>query len=198
MIDLQLFADGDTSAPIATGGETVDPVSETESKTEPTEVDIDSKIADAMAKMQAKMEANYKKQLEIATAAAKKEAQKLEKMSEDERQQAELENARKELETKERELKRKEIELEMVSVLTQRGIPVSFMNYFITEDNEETLERIKTFEKAYKAEIEKAVNERLKGKAPAASSAKTIETSKGGGDINSLTAIIKQNQARKR
>lgn len=196
MIDLQMFAEGE--AVTTTPAEVTETAAETEVKPENTEVDVDAKIESALSKYAAKMEAAYKKQLEAATTAAKKEAQRLEKMSEDERQKAELENARKELETKERELKRKEIELEMVGVLTQRGIPVSFMNYFITDDNEETLERIKTFEKAYKAEIEKAVNEKLKGKAPAASSNKTFDVTKGGGDAGTLAALIKQNQAKKR
>ena len=194
MLDLQLFAEGDapaTAAPV----ENADITAEAEIKSEASDIDVDAKIDAAVAKMQAKLEASYKKQLEAATAAAKKEEQRLQKMSEDERKEAELENARKELETKEKELKRKEIELEMVNVLNQRGIPIGFMNYFITDDNDETLDRIKTFEKAYKAEIEKAVNERLKGKAPAASTAKNIEAGKT--TDNTLAEIIKRSQARR-
>ena len=194
MLDLQLFAEGDapaTAAPV----ENADITAEAEIKSEASDIDVDAKIDAAVAKMQAKLEASYKKQLEAATAAAKKEEQRLQKMSEDERKEAELENARKELETKEKELKRKEIELEMVNVLNQRGIPIGFMNYFITDDNDETLDRIKTFEKAYKAEIEKAVNDRLKGKAPAASTAKNIEAGKT--TDNTLAEIIKRSQARR-
>lgn len=184
MIDVQ---QGD--APVA---ETSEVAAEVEVKGESAD-DFDTKIDAAISRVEAKLEAKYKKQLEVATAAAKKEAQKLEQMSEDERQKAELENTRKELESKAQELKRKEIELEMTRVLSQRGVPLSFMNYFITDDNETTLENIKTFEKQYKAAIENAVNEKLKGKAPAASTNKPA-----GGSVSTLAELIKQNQARKR
>lgn len=194
MLDIQLFAESEAPA-MSTPAETAETSTEPEVKADTADIDIDARIDAAMAKMQAKMEANYKKQLEAATAAAKKEEQRLQKMSEDERREAELENARKELELKEKELKRKEIEIEMTKVLDQRGIPIGFMNYFITDDNEQTLERIKTFEKAYKAEIEKAVNERLKGKAPAASTAKSVDTGKTAD--NTLAEIIKRSQARR-
>lgn len=194
MLDIQLFAESEAPA-MSTPAETAETSTEPEVKADTADIDIDARIDAAVAKMQAKMEANYKKQLEAATAAAKKEEQRLQKMSEDERREAELENARKELELKEKELKRKEIEIEMTKVLDQRGIPIGFMNYFITDDNEQTLERIKTFEKAYKAEIEKAVNERLKGKAPAASTAKSVDTGKTAD--NTLAEIIKRSQARR-
>ena len=192
MLNLQLFAEAE--APVVEApAETADPVADV--KAEPADIDVDAKIDAAVAKLQAKLEANYKKQLEAATAAAKKEEQRLQKMSDDERREAELENARKELEIKEKELKRKEIEIEMSKVLGQRGLPLNFMQYFITDSNEETLDRIKTFEKAYKAEIEKAVNERLKGKAPVASSPKSVDVgSSGGGISQGFLDIIKKNQ----
>lgn len=191
MLDLQLFAEGESPAAEAPT-ETAEPSAEI--KTEAADVDIDAKIDAAVSKMQAKMEADYKKRLADATAAAKKEAQRLEKMDADERREAELENARKELELKEKELKRKEIEIEMGKVLSQRGLPIGFMQYFITDSNEETLDRIKTFDKAYKAEIEKAVNERLKGKAPAASAPKSVDVNSGGGVNQSFLDVIKKNQ----
>ena len=75
--------------------------------------------------------------------------------------QAKIENGRK-------ELQRKELMLEMTKVLAERNLPVEFMEYLIGDDDESTLERIKTFEKKYKAAIEAAVNEKLKGKTPTA------------------------------
>ena len=52
----------------------------------------------------------------------------------------------------------------MTKVLAERNLPVEFTDFLIAEDNEKTLERIKTFEKKYKKAIEDAVNEKLKGK----------------------------------
>ncbi len=163
-------------------------VNETPAENEATD-ELDSKIDAAISKYAAKFEANYQKQLE----AAKKEEQRLQKMSDDERREAELESTRAALEAKEKELKLKEIELEMSKVLEQRGIPLNFMSYFLTNDNEATLERIKNFEKVFKSEIEKAVNEKLKGKTPpAASSAPAPAT------LDSLSQLIRQNQARRK
>ena len=123
-------------------------------ETAPETDEVQNKIDAAITKLQSKLEAE------------KKDAARLEKLSEDERAKAELDKARADLESKERELKRREMELEVTKVLNQRGIPISFMNYFITDDNETTLNNIKTFEKMFKTEIEKAVTERLKGSAP--------------------------------
>ena len=113
-------------------------------------------------------------------------------MSDEERQKAEIENSRKQLELKEKELQRKELMLEMTKVLDERKIPVKFMEYLIAEDSERTLERIKTFEKEYKAAIEAAVNEKLKGKAPQA--AGKINTA--GAKSGFLNTIL-QNQAKR-
>ena len=134
---------------------------EKKSENKPSDVDIDAKIAEALSKAQKNFEDTLKKR----EAAAKKEAE-LSKLSDAERQKAEIENGRKELELKEKELQRKELMLEMTKVLAERNLPVEFTEYLIAEDNESTLKRITTFEKKFKAAIESAVNERLKGKAP--------------------------------
>lgn len=171
MFDIQKFAEGGGE-----GGEVqqelqVTPVAENdnadviESKPDiKPEIDIDAKIAEAVAKAQKGFEETLKKR----KAAAKKEAERLSKLSDEERQKAEIENGRKELEIKEKELQRKELMLEMTKVLAERKIPVQFMEYLIADDGESTLERITTFEKQYKSAIETAVNEKLKGKAPTA------------------------------
>ena len=174
--NIQMFAEGNAegggeaqqqSSPTETNGDKADSSTQ-ESK---SEVDIDSKITEAVNKMQQNWEAEWKKreiglrkELERQT----KEAERLAKLSDDERAKAELENSRKELEIKEKELQRKELMLEMTKVLDERGIPVSFMEYLIAEDSESTLKRITTFEKEYKAAIKSAVDERLKGTAPKA------------------------------
>lgn len=193
MLDLQLFAEGDVPA-TSNPAEVAETAPETEPKAEPAEVDIDAKIADAMAKMQAKMESDYKKRLADATAAAKKEAQRLEKMSEDERQKAEIESMRKEIETEKLNLEREKIKYEATKVLAQRNLPVEFTEYLIADDNESTLERITTFEKKYKKAIEDAVNDRLKGKAPVVSSGKGVQEL-GNSKVSSVFLdVIKRNQ----
>lgn len=67
------------------------------------EAAIQKRIDDALAAAKSKWEKDYKRKAE----AAKKEAERLSKLSDDERAKAELENSRKELEAKEQELKKK-------------------------------------------------------------------------------------------
>ena len=169
--NLQRFADGggegggdgqqEQQNPATTENNDNSDGGEKKSENKPSDVDIDAKIAEALSKAQKNFEDTLKKR----EAAAKKEAE-LSKLSDAERQKAEIENGRKELELKEKELQRKELMLEMTKVLAERNLPVEFTEYLIAENSESTLERIKTFEKKYKAAIEAAVNERLKGKAP--------------------------------
>lgn len=177
--DLQLFADGDDGA--GKGGAAGDNGDKTDPKDNPAdkndgekdkaaqEAALQTKIEEAVSKAQKRWEKEYQKKLE----AEKKEKERLSKLSEEERKQAEAEKREKELADKEADLKRKELKLEMVKVLAERDIPVQFMDYLVAEDNQSTLNRITEFEKAYKKAIEDAVNEKLKGKAPAAGSQPT-------------------------
>lgn len=174
--DLQLFADssdgpqdsgtGDEGKTTPVDNKPADDGSDSENDKK-NELEIQRKIEEAVAKAKVKWEKDYQKKAE----AAKKEAERLAKLSDDERAKAELESSRKELEAKEQELKKKELKLEMVKVLSDRKIPVEFMDYLIDADSESTLKRITTFEKAYKKAIEAGVNEKLKGKAPKAGNA---------------------------
>ena len=132
------------------------------------EAAVQRRIDEALESAKVKWEKDYKRKAE----AAKKEAERLSKLSDDERAKVELESSRKELEVKEQELKKKELKLEMVKVLSDRKIPVEFMDYLIAEDSESTMSRITTFEKAYKKAIENGVNEKLKGKVPKAGTQK--------------------------
>ena len=197
--DLQRFADGDTGASDAgaagdnsAGADGA--AGDNKPKADPPQdkpEDVQAKIDAALAAAKAKWEKEYQKK----AAAEKKEAERLSKLSEDERKAAELENSRKELEAKEAELKKKELKLEMVKVLAERSIPVQFMDYLIAEDSESTLSRITTFEKEFKKAVEDGVNEKLKGKAPAAGGTRTGEN--GAGVNNGFFDAIYKNQVKR-
>ena len=160
-------------------------------KPEDVQAKIDAAVAARLAEAKTKWEKEYQKK----AAAEKKEAERLSKLSEDERKAAELENSRKELEAKEAELKKKELKLEMVKVLAERSIPVQFMDYLIAEDSESTLSRITTFEKEFKKAVEDGVNEKLKGKAPAAGGTRT--NTDGAGVNNGFFDAIYKNQVKR-
>ena len=208
MFDIQKFADGGESSgegpqqqQQTTPPTEVKDTQEADNKPEAkADVDIDVKISKAISEAQKsweadmkKREAAYQKELERQ----RKEAERLSKLSDEERQKAEIENSRKELELKEKELQRKELMLEMTKVLAERKIPVQFMEYLMADDNESTLERIKTFEKAYKAAIEVGVNERLKGKAPQAGSGKRTQITGNERGKGSFMKAILDNQVKR-
>lgn len=197
IFDLQRFANGgDAGGDGGTGDSAADGESKPksdppENKSDDTQAKIDAAVAARLAEAKTKWEKEYQKKAD----AEKKEAERLSKLSEDERKAAELENSRKELEAKEAELKKKELKLEMVKVLAERSIPVQFMDYLIAEDSESTLSRITTFEKEFKKAVEDGVNEKLKGKAPAAGGTRT--NTDGAGVNNGFFDAIYKNQVKR-
>nr|DAN69790.1 MAG TPA: Major capsid protein [Caudoviricetes sp.] len=189
--DLQRFGDdaGDSAG--------ADNASDNKPKTDPaddkqddTQAKIDAAVTARLADEKAKWEKEYQKK----AAADKKEAERLAKLSEDERRAAELEARNKELEEKDREIRRKELKLETVKVLADRSLPVAFADYLIAEDSESTLKRITAFEKEYKKAVEAGVNEKLKGKAPAASGGGAGDSA---GVENGFFKAIYDNQAKR-
>ena len=201
LFDLQRFADGgdgagDTGAPADNADNNADnadsSADDTSKDSKEQEADTQARIDAAVAAAQKKWEQSYQKK----AAAAKKEAARLSKLSEDERAKEELEASRKELETKEQELTRKELKLEMVKVLAKRNIPVQFMDYLIDDDNESTLKRITDFEKEFKKAIEAGVNEKLKGKAPQAGGS-ALGGKGGAGVKNGFFDAIYKNQSKR-
>ena len=193
--DLQRFADGDAAAgdnsagADGAAGDNKPKADPADDKQDDAQAKIDAAVAARLADEKAKWEKAYQKK----AAADKKEAERLAKLSEDERRAAELEARNKELEAKDQEIRRKELKLETVKVLADRSLPVAFADYLIAEDSESTLKRITAFEKEYKKAVEAGVNEKLKGKAPAASG--------GGGDSagveNGFFKAIYDNQAKR-
>lgn len=201
LFDLQRFADGgdgagDTGAPSDNADNNADnadsSADDAGKDSKEQEAATQARIDAAVAAAQKKWEKNYQKKAD----AAKKEAERLSKLSEDERAKEELEASRKELEAKEQELTRKELKLEMVKVLAKRNIPVQFMDYLIAEDNETTLKRITDFEKEFKKSIEAGVNEKLKGKVPQAGGS-TLGGKDQAGVKNGFFDAIYKNQSRR-
>lgn len=187
MFDLQRF-DGE-SAP-APAPENSAPENSAPEADAPVD-DVQTKIDAATAKLKSELETERKKR----EADAKREAERLSKLSDDERRKAELEDTRRELEQQKAEFEREKIRFEAAKVLGQRNLPIEFVDYFIAEDNPTTLQRITTFEKAYRKAIEAAVTERLKGKAPV-SGGKTVDAGSKGAASSFMQAIF-DNQIRR-
>ena len=165
---IQRFAEGDGNG---NGDAQVDKASDISVDKSPADIsegkqdnsdDVQVKIDAALAKAKAQWEQDFKKQAELA----KKEAERLSKLSDDERAKAELENTRKELEKQKADFEREKLKYEAAKVLSQRSLPVDFVDYLIGDDNESTLENIKAFERKYNRSVEDAVTAKLKGRAP--------------------------------
>lgn len=180
--DLQRFAEGGEGA-AGSGGDNAGKegqggdAGKDDTKTY-TQADIDAALTAKLAEEKSKWEKEYQQKAE----AAKKEQERLSKLSDDERKRAEIEKTQLELQVKEKELKIKELKLEVVEDLTKRGIPVSFLDYLVVDaDSEKTLGRITNFEKEFKKSVDAAVNERLKGKTPKAGSSTAADKIKPSG-----------------
>ena len=169
--DLQRFGDdaGD-SAGADNASDDKPKADPADDKQDDTQAKIDAAVAARLADEKAKWEKAYQKKA------------------------AELEARNKELEAKDQEIRRKELKLETVKVLADRSLPVAFVDYLIAEDSESTLKRITAFEKEYKKAVEAGVNEKLKGKAPAASGGGAGDSA---GVENGFFKAIYDNQAKR-
>ena len=94
------------------------------------------------------------------------EAQKLAKMNAEERLEHERQARETALKEREAEITKRELRAEAKSQLSDKGLPVEFADALPLSDAESTNQAIDVFEKAFRAAVEKAVNERLKGTAP--------------------------------
>ncbi len=187
IFDLQKFAEGEAPAGESTTTESADTSTaentDNGNKADDVQAKIDAAVSAQLAKIQSKMEADFKKREELA----KKEAERLSKLSDDERAKAELENTRNELEKQKADFEREKLKYEAAKVLSQRNLPVDFVDYLIGGDNETTLDNIKIFEKKFNKAVEDTVNARLKGRAPQTSGKSAESTGSKDSFIKAIT-----------
>lgn len=112
-----------------------------------------------------------RKEAEKRIADAVTEAQKLAKMSADERMEHERVEREKQLKDRESEITRRELKAEAKAQLADKGLPVEFADALPLTDAESVQTAIEVFDKAFRAAVEKGVNERLKGNPPKVSHA---------------------------
>ena len=94
------------------------------------------------------------------------EAQKLAKMSADERAEHEKQAHEKALADREAEITKRELRAEAKSQLSDKGLPVELAEILPYTDADTTNAAIVATEKVFRLAVEKGVNERLKGNAP--------------------------------
>ena len=94
------------------------------------------------------------------------EAQKLAKMSADERAEHERQELQKTLAQREAEITKRELRAEAKSQLSDKGLPIELAEILPYTDADTTNAAIVATEKVFRAAVEKGVTERLKGNAP--------------------------------
>lgn len=99
---------------------------------------------------------------------AVKEAERLAKLSAEEKANEERDAAIKRAEDAERKLSRLNLAKEARTILSADGVTISdvLLDVLVSEDADSTKANISAFVKMYKADVEAAVKERIAGKAP--------------------------------
>lgn len=139
--------------------------------------EFDKRIAKSLETAKAKWDTEAQKKIDDA----KTEAEKLAKMNADEKAKFEEQKRIAELEKREKEITTRELKAQAYETLASKNLPKELIDTLVFTDAEQCNKSIEAVEKAFQAAVEKAVNEKLKGK----------ETPKGGsGGNNTLQDTI--------
>ena len=127
-----------------------------------TQDEVTAIVEARLARERSKAEKETEKKIESAI----QEAERLAKLSEDDRKKEAEEAKDKELEATKAELARVYLERDTMSRLAEEKIPSEFKDFLMGTDAESTNENIKAFKPIFESMIQKQVEERLKGKTP--------------------------------
>ena len=100
------------------------------------------------------------------------EADKLRNMDEAQRREYEFNQKVAELEEKEREFAIAQNKLEATKVLSNRGLPVEFVDYIVADDADTMMENITVFERAFKSAVADEVARKIATPTPKTGTAK--------------------------
>lgn len=172
-LNLQLFADdgeGTSEAEANEKGEE-EKGNEEEVKTF-TEEEVQARIQSESDKRVTEALKTARAKWEKEEAEAKKEAERLQSLSQKEREEELKAKQLKELEETKAELERVYLERDTIDRLAEENVPVQFKDFLMGVDAQSTNENIKAFKEVYEAEVQRGVEERLKGKTPSAAGQK--------------------------
>ncbi|WP_422406953.1 MULTISPECIES: DUF4355 domain-containing protein [Gammaproteobacteria] len=124
----------------------------------------DKRVSSAIQKQKEKWEAEYKEKLEVE----KSEAEKLAKMSEAEKLQAQFNQEKTQFENEKKQFLKEKLELETIKQLSALELPVEFSTFVLGNDAEVTKQNIDSFASQWQKAIEFAVDKKLQGHTPKA------------------------------
>lgn len=129
-----------------------------ESKATYTEKDFQKKLQEELDKVKAK----HNEDIE----AARTEAEKLAKMTADEKAKYEFAQREKKVEEKEKEIALRELKAETLKTLSEKNIPHQVIDIVIADNAENTAKNIDAFKTVFDEAVQAAVEQRLSGKSP--------------------------------
>ncbi len=127
------------------------------------QAEFDRRVAKALETNRAKMQAD----IEAKIAEAKTEAEKLAKMNAEQKAKYEQELKEKELANREAEITKRELSAEAKETLISKGLPIQLAEILNYNDAKTCQASIEAVEKSFTEAVQKAVDEKLKGGAPA-------------------------------
>ena len=138
-----------------------------------TQAELEEILSKRLAKEKKKQEAIAEKEYQARLKAELEESEKLAQMNQAEREKAKAEKERKEFELEKaryeqerREFEQAKIKAQTMQMLGERKIPVELAQFITSNNADEIMDNVNTFEKCFNEVVEKSVNERLKGKTP--------------------------------
>lgn len=129
------------------------------------QAEFDKRVAKALETAKLKWDDEFNKTLDSKLA----EAEKLAKMSADEKIKFEREKQEKDYDKRLADVTKRELKAEAKEQLAEKGLPPELAEAFIYTDADSCKSSMEAITKAFGAAVEKAVNERLKRKTPGSS-----------------------------
>lgn len=124
--------------------------------------EVNKIVQDRLAKERAKWEKDYAEKLEHA----KTEAEKLAKMTAEQKAEYERQQKETELANREADITRRELRAQALETLAEKGLPKQLADILVYTDAQATNDSITAVEKVFRGAVEAGVNERLKGNPP--------------------------------
>ena len=171
-----------------------------------TQEEVNEMIAKRIARETKKIEAEREKAYQAQLEAELKESERLMQLNEADRLKAKAEKERKQFEEERKKFEeqmkafeKQKIRDQTIQMLDERKIPIALAQFITSENADEIMDNVNTFQKCFDEAVEQVVAERLKGKSPSTSTVSkntySMEQLRGMSveEINKNWASIKNN-----
>lgn len=163
-LNLQLFAEQDAGAAAETTETTAPPTFDELLKDTKHQAEFDRRVTKALETAKNKWQQEAATQIEQA----RTEAEKLAKMTAEQKAQHEKEQLEKSLKDRETALTFRELRTEALNTLNEKGLPKELIESVNLSSAEACQKSLEGIEAAFRAAVQAGVEERLKGKTPTA------------------------------